>query len=152
MSIEGVKETPSVEYNLLKGTFPELSKMKKAELLVETEMWRNVWSWMPSEVKYYVARTGKTVALTGRNYKRHLGVLLETHWDITEIELGVYEKEYDSLTGKHFYERKIIRTKLGGIIDIQWIDSREAEEDVLAEAEGEPSPTIPSLEQEEEPQ
>ena len=106
-------------------------------------MWRNLWNWTPSEVKYYVARVGKTIALTMRNYKRHIGVLLDTKWTIDEVELGVSEKEYDHVTGKHFFEKKIIRTKVGGVIDVQFINERVSEEEMdtfLAnqEAEGDP--------------
>jgi hypothetical protein len=125
--------TIDVELYLLKGPMPELSKMKVKELREECQMWRNIWSWVPSEVKYYVARTGQQVAITMRNYKRYLGILLDTHWQLDEIELGVYDKVYDAVTGKHYYEKKIIKTKIGGIIDMQWIKERKSEEEVLAE-------------------
>ena len=123
------------ELYLLRGPMPELSKMSKKELMEECQMWRNVWSWVPSEVKYYVARTGQQIGITLRNYKRYLGVLLDTHWELTEIELGVYDKVYDTVTGEQYYERKIVKCKLGGIIDIQWIKDRKPEREVLAETE-----------------
>ncbi len=68
-----------------------------------------------------------------RNYKRHLGVLLSTRWDINQLELGVYEKEYDQTTGKYFYERKIIQLNPQGVIDIQWIQERVPEEQMTQE-------------------
>lgn len=70
-----------------------------------------------------------------RNYKRYLGILLGTYWSLDEIELGVLDKVHDIVTGKYFFEKKIIRTKLGGIIDIQWIKERKAEEDFIEEEE-----------------
>ena len=126
------------ELYLLKGQYPELSKMSKAELKAECEMWRRLWAWVPSEVKYYVARTGTLVGITLRNYKRYLGTLLETHWDLKELELGVADKVYDPNTGEYFFEKKIIRMGLGGIIDIQFIAERKSEaemEQELAEEE-----------------
>ena len=120
---------------LLKGPMPDLSKMKLADLREECEMWRNVWGWVPSEVKYYVARVGQNIGITMRNYKRYLGVLLDTHWDLLEIELGVYDKVYDPVDGKNYFERKIIKTRLGGIMDLQWIKERTEEEAIMAEAE-----------------
>jgi hypothetical protein len=104
--------------------------MTKKELISECELWRRLWAWVPSEVKYYVARTGKMIAITQRNYKRYLGFLLETQWDLKSIELGVYDKIYDTVTGKWFYEKKIVRMGIGSIIDIQWIEERHAEEEL----------------------
>ena len=91
------------ENPLLKGTFPELSKMKKDEIKQECEMWRNVWTWVPAEVRYYVARSGQQCAFMLRNYQRKLGVLVDTHWELVEIELGLIEKTYDPIRDKHYY-------------------------------------------------
>lgn len=125
----------SPEVYLLKGPMPDVSKMRLADLREEVQMWRNIWGWIPSEVKYYVARTGQQIGITQRNYKRYLGVLLDTHWILDELELGVYDKQYDHVTGENFFERKIIKTKVGAIIDLQWIKEREPESAILAEAE-----------------
>ena len=119
----------------MKGIMPEINQMKKEELKTEVEMWRNVWQWVPSEVRYYVARTGSLVGITGRNYKRTLGTLLDTHWDITGLELGVNEKEYNPIDGKYYYERKVIKTKLSHVIDVQWIAERISEDEALKQAE-----------------
>ena len=127
----------SADKMLLKGPMPDLSKMKLTDLKQECQMWRNVWGWVPSEVKYYVARVGQQVGVTMRNYKRYLGVLLDTHWDIYELELGVYERFYDTTDGKYYFERKIVKTRATGILDLQWIKERvEAEETT-------PSPSEP---------
>uniref|UniRef100_A0A6H1ZZ48 Uncharacterized protein n=1 Tax=viral metagenome TaxID=1070528 RepID=A0A6H1ZZ48_9ZZZZ len=45
------------EQYLLHGPMPEINRMKKNELKEECQMWRAVWTWIPNEVKYYVART-----------------------------------------------------------------------------------------------
>lgn len=118
---------------LLKGGMPELSKMSKAELKEECAMWRAVWQWVPSEVRYYVARTGSMCGIVMRNYKRKLGILLDTHWILDEIELGVYDKEYDPVSGEHFFERKIIKTRIGGLIALEWVAERTPESEVLGE-------------------
>lgn len=113
---------------LLQGPMPELKTLSKKDLLAEADMWRKIWQWIPPEVKYYVARTGMFVGLTMRNYSRITGILRQTHWRIEEVELGVKDKTFDSVTGGWFFETKIIRTKLGGVIDFQFIREREAEE------------------------
>lgn len=120
---------------LLKGPMPELKSMTKAQLKQECQMWRNIWDWVPTGVKYYVARTGQKVAITMRNYKRYMGQLLSTHWDIKEIELGVNDVVYDVQTGQRFFERKTIRVGMGGIIDFQIIYDRVPEEEMLDQEE-----------------
>ena len=121
------KETaePEVELILTQSKFPELSKQTKAELLEECKMWRNIWGWIPSEVKYYASRTGQLCGIQIRNYHRYLGVLLETKWELKEMEIGTQEKIYDQNTGAYFFERKIVRLPVGQIVSWDWIKERE---------------------------
>ena len=131
---------------LLKGPMPDLKKMNKEQMEAECQMWRNIWGWVPSEVKYYIARTGQQLAITMRNYKRYLGVLLDTHWELMEVELGVYDKIYDIVDGKYYFERKIIKTRLGGLIDLQWIKERQSEEELMGTTT--PAPAEEKVEEE----
>jgi hypothetical protein len=119
---------------LLRGPWPDIKKMSKKELIEECRMWRNVWQWIPDEVKYYVSRTGQTVGVTMRNYKRLLGILLETHWTLREIEIGTYDKVYDQRDGRYYFERKIVKINANALIDLQWIAERTPEEEILEEA------------------
>lgn len=123
----------SPELYLIKGPMPELSKMKQADLKAECAMWRNVWGWVPPEVKYYVARVGQEVGLTMRNYKRYLGTLVDSHWELLSLEVGTVDKVYDSVQDKTFYEKKIVVISVSGIVDYQWIKERKAWEDFEAE-------------------
>lgn len=120
---------------LLGGQFPEISKMRKDELRAETQMWRHIWGWIPSGIKYYIARTGSDVAITIRNYHRYLGVLLDTEWELKGIEVGVFERVYDQITGEAYYERKIIKMPIGQVISFQWITERILESDMAKEEE-----------------
>ena len=86
---------------MLQGKFPEMEEMTIMQKDNELEAWRNLWGYLDSAVKYYLLKSGTVVAITMRNYKRHLGVLLSTRWDIKEMEMGVYEKEYDQNEGKY---------------------------------------------------
>jgi hypothetical protein len=123
--------------------------MSKKDKDTEITAWRNLWSFVPSEVKYYLLKSGTQVAITMRNYKRHMGILLSTRWDISKLELGVFEKEYDQNDGKYYYERKVIQLNPQSVIDIQWIAERVSEEDMGKETT--PPPTQePQLEEEAE--
>ena len=135
--LTAISEDQTTARILLKGPMPQLNKMKTAELKAECEMWRNIWNWVPSEVRYYIARTGQTIGLTMRNYKRYLGTLLDTHWNLEEVEVGVMDKIYDIVDGKHYFERKIVKVKVGSIIDVQWIAERHPEDEATEPTEAE---------------
>jgi len=134
------------EQYLIKGPMPELSKMKLKEIKEECQMWRNIWGWVPPEVKYYVARAGQDIGLTLRNYKRYLGKLIDTHWSLDSIEIGTMDKVYDSVTDKYYYEKKICVINISSILDVQWIKERKSfeefeEETRLAKEEQEKAET-----------
>ena len=123
----------SPELYLMKGPMPEISKMSKDSLKEECKMWRNIWGWVPPEVKYYVSRVGQQVGLTMRNYKRYLGTLVDSHWDLLSLEIGTVDKVYDAVQDKTFYEKKIVIISTSSIIDYQFIKERKAWEDFEAE-------------------
>jgi len=130
---------------LLKGKFPNIKKMKVAQLKEEIQMWRNIWQWVPSEVKYYISRTGQMIGVQIRNYKRFIGTLLETYWEIKELEIGCYDKVYDQVSGEHFFEKKIVKFPATQIVALDWIQQR------ISETEAGEEPTEPTP-QEEQPQ
>lgn len=126
-------EDVSTYRQLMTEMFSPLDKMKKDELIEEVKMWRNIWGWVPSAIKYYVARTGNTVGLMVRNSHRFLGILLETHWELKYIEVGVYEKVYDQNDGQYYFERKIVKIPIGQIIAFDFIAERTAESELMNE-------------------
>jgi len=109
---------------LIKGQFKALEEMTEEQMRTEISMWRQLWQWVPPEVKYYVARTGELCGITLRNYKRHVGTLLETYWELQEIELGVHERIYDSDLDIYMHEKKRIRVKAGNLIAVSMIAER----------------------------
>ena len=119
----------SPEIYLTKGPMPELSKMKLADLRTECQMWRNIWGWIPTEVKYYVSRVGQDIGITLRNYKRYLGTLIDSHWILESLEVGTTDKVYDQVMDKYYYEKKIVVAGSSAIIDLQWIKERKSFEE-----------------------
>ncbi len=125
----------TVEQALLHNKFKELKKMNKKQILEECKMWRNIWGWIPSAIKYYVSRTGSQVGISVRNYHRFVGVLLDTKWELKGVEVGVWEKVYDQNDGQYYFERKIIQLPTGQIIAFDWIKERINMEEMEAKAE-----------------
>ena len=122
---------------LLLGKFQDLKKMKLTELREEVQMWRNIWQWVPSDVKYYVSRTGQTIGVQIRNYQRYVGPLLDTKWELKEIEIGIYDKVYNQVDGAYYYERKISKLPVGQIVAFDWIAERKSEDEITQEVEQE---------------
>jgi len=129
---------------LMLGKFPEIKKMKAAEKDEEIKMWRNIWAWLPSDVKYYVSRTGSEIGVQIRNYHRFIGILLDTVWELQGLEIGVYEKVYHQNDGQYYFERKIVKLPVGQIVAFDWIKERVNEKEVTGETteapEEEPEP------------
>lgn len=123
----------SPEIYLMKGPMPELSKMKLKDLKSECQMWRNIWGWVPPEVKYYVSRVGQDIGVTQRNYKRYLGTLIDTHWTLVSLEIGTVDKVFDAVRDKTYYEKKICVLGISSLLDIQWIKERKEWEQFEAE-------------------
>lgn len=127
----------SPEDYLLKGPMPELSKMKLKDIKAECEMWRHIWNWVPPEVRYYVARVGQDVGLTLRNYKRFLGTMVDTHWILDSVEVGVVDKTYDAIRDKYYFEKKICVISDNAILYTEWIKERKEWEQLEAETQAE---------------
>ena len=133
----------TVARQLLFGKFEPIENMSIDDLKREVQTWRALWSWVPSEIKYYISRTGALVGVTVRNYKRYVGVLLETHWNLEEIEIGTYDRVYDQTSGEYYYERKIVKLPATQIIALDWIAERIPEKQLQQEQEQEePQPII----------
>lgn len=129
---------------LLLGKFSPLKGASKKDLKEEVQMWRNIWGWVPSEVKYYVSRVGTQVGVQMRGKKRYIGVLLDTKWELKSIEVGVQDKEYDQITGQYYFERKVIIMPIGMIGAFSWIAERISEEEFAESvAEVQIKPEVP---------
>ena len=116
---------------LLKSKFEPIEKMTVEQLKAEVQLWRKLWNWLDSAVKYYLSRTGSLVGVQIRNYHRYVGVLLETKWELKEVEIGVYEKVYNQTDGQYYYERKIVKLPANQIISWDWIAERTPEKEIL---------------------
>ena len=122
---------------LLLGKFQDIKKMKLADLKEEVQMWRNIWQWVPSDIKYYISRTGQQIGVQIRNYQRYVGPLLDTKWELKEIEVGVYDKVYNQVDGQYYYERKVSKLPVGQIVAFDWIADRVSEDEFTEKLEKE---------------
>ena len=98
-------------------------------------MWRNMWGWVPYGIKEFLVHSGQQVGVVRRDYRRWLGVLLSTEWELKSLDIGTAEKVYDSETGKYFFEKKIVKLQTGQIIGFEWISERIVEDELVKEEE-----------------
>lgn len=124
---------------LLQGKWEPLKGISKKRLLEEVELWRVVISYLPENVKYYLAHIGSTVRLMARNYHGFYGDLLQPYFELQELEVGIWEKVYDNNAGVYFWERKVVRLPMGSIMHLEFIAERYEEvkedEEALREIE-----------------
>jgi len=121
--------------DLLEAKFKDVRKMSRKELEDELSMFRNLWSWMNNEVKYYITKVGQQCRVYLRIGEQKVGTLLQPVFHLHEVEIGIYVKVYDYLTGKYFIERKIDRIPASNIVMFEFITERDlALEEEMAKA------------------
>lgn len=115
--------------DFLTGMQTPTKKLTITELREREAIWRTLWGWIPDEVKYYVLRVGSTIRVVKRDYKGSLGELGKVDFKLDEIELVVYEKSYNPMDGKYYYEKKVCKIPAGTIMMQEFIlDSAPADE------------------------
>jgi len=116
--------------DFLRGMQTPVSKFKLSELQEREEFWRALWSWIPEDVKYFVLRIGQLVRIVRRDYKGSIGELGEVKFEAKELELAVYEKQYNYNDGKYYYERKVIKIPYAAVMWLEFISEQQLAEEV----------------------
>jgi hypothetical protein len=121
----------------------DILKMSRNELLYEVARLRNLMDWLDPNVRYYLERIGAALLAVRRDYHVFDGVLLQTKWDLKSVEIGVLDKRYDHNSGKYVIERKVVILPVGSILDFEFLQEREIDEEktqLLGPPEQKPEP------------
>ena len=111
-------------------TEKELETMSLEELKKECKIWRNLWSWLPDNVKYMLLSTGKLCRVVRRDYHGFKGFLGQCYWELKEIEIEVKEKIYSYEEGKYYLEEKVVKIPVTNVVNIEFIsDLMEMDEE-----------------------
>ncbi|MBW2562002.1 MAG: hypothetical protein JRE40_14275 [Deltaproteobacteria bacterium] len=116
----------------MKGIQTPVNKFKLSELQEREEFWRALWSWIPEDVKYFVLRIGQLVRVVRRDYKGSIGELGEVKFEAKELELAVYEKQYNYNDGKYYYEKKVLKIPYSAVFWLEFINEQQLAEEVDA--------------------
>ena len=98
-----------------------LKDMKRQEIENEVLQWRKLWSWIPEDTKTILTKIGTEVAITTRWGKRYVGTLGQPKFDMKEIQLEVFQSEYNYEQGKEFMEHKTIHVPMSALIQLDII-------------------------------
>jgi hypothetical protein len=113
---------------LYQTRFKDVSKMSKAELAEEVELWRRLWTWLDEDVKYYLTRIGQPCRVVNRAYQGYLGRLLQPHFAVKELEVECVKVEYNYDDGEYYEEYKTLRLPISMISHIEFVHERERTE------------------------
>lgn len=111
--------------DILNLRFKKIEEMSTEEIKEELKMLREVWSRVPYEIRNLCVKIGRMYRFVGRDYRGVYGVFLGFESEVTWIEVGVYEKKYDSVGERYFMERKIVKMRFSNIIKMEEILERE---------------------------
>lgn len=110
-----------------------IKKMGVKELRKREETWRSLWSWIPDNVKYLIYRIGSEVRLVRRDYKGAIGTLGEVKFEPEQYEVTVFEKRYNEMDGKFWYEKKTVLIPVGSTLMLEFIHERQLADEVDVE-------------------
>lgn len=110
---------------LYQTQYTPLSEMTEGELRQEVARWRRMWTWVPEDCKYYLARVGSLVRVINRSNKGYVGIMLQPHFELTEIEVEVENTEYNYEDGKRYLEDKVLRIPKNQLVHMEFIASQE---------------------------
>lgn len=118
---------------LVSGKFQDIDEMSGDEIRQELTLLRTLWDWLGDDVRYYIAKIGSPARVVTRNYKGYFGELLQPHFKLEEIEIGVADKHYEVAEGNYYRERKVLRLPVSAIMHLELVHKREIIEDIPLE-------------------
>ena len=116
---------------MLDKQFDDIDSMSEDDLRSELQQYRNLWTWLDDEVKYYLLKVGTVTRILTRGYQPYVGMLGMPRFKLSELEMDVDRREYNYSDGKHYMERKTILIPANGLTHIEFIEEQEEIEDVL---------------------
>lgn len=114
----------------IEGIKTPVKKLTVKELQQREEIWRALWSWLDDDAKFLILRVGSVVRIVRRDYKGMVGELGQVHFTPSEIEVAVFEKQYNYNDGNFYYERKVVKIPESAIMWKEFITEQELAEEV----------------------
>ena len=102
-----------------------LEEMDEDSLRRESQQWRNLWSWLPEDVKEMVLKSGQLCRVITRGNKAHVGLLTGIRFDLVGLDLQTQGEERDWESGRRWWEDKTVRVPLSSLLHVEFISDRE---------------------------
>lgn len=132
--------------NMFEQPFRDMEAMSDPELKNELTRWRNLWTWVETDVQQWLTTVGKEVIAVNRRYERIAGLLGQPHFELTSFDIDWIERLYHYVRGEATYETKTTTVKIADLIHFSVVHGKEVmienvdgsikeEEEAMAEKE-----------------
>lgn len=108
-----------------------IEELSEPEKDAELAHWRNLWTWLPEEVKYYTNRVGAECRFTLRNFQGYAGLFLGAEFKPLAFRIQAFRREYDETLRKWYMEEKVMHVPASTMSFFEFMLDRE---EVLEEA------------------
>lgn len=112
------------------GPYPAIDGLNYEALREECKIWRNIWTWMPEEVKDALSSIGKDVRLVLRTNQGYIGTMLMGKFEQKTVELRAWDRLFNQADNRQHWEDKTLVVPVSGIGHLEYIheDIPEVEE------------------------
>ena len=111
--------------------YTPFKSMSRSELEDELQRWRNMWTWIPSDVQWWITHTRQLCRFVRRDFQRHEGLLGVCRWELKTIDVDVVSRDYDYATGKATYEEKTVTVPINQLVDFSLIWNKEERRETI---------------------
>lgn len=111
--------------NIYEKPYRDMTKMTKEELSDELGKWRNLWTWLPEDVQYWLTRIRSQIRIVNRSSKNFEGLLGQLHWELTAIDVDSVERNFNYFTNQATYETKTSTVPVSAILFWEFIHAKE---------------------------
>ena len=101
----------------------DLDKMSKKQLAQECANWRNVWDYLPDEVKSFLMRAGEDVLIFKRDGKMFEGAYGRPIISIVAHEFDTVERIHSTYHKKILLYKTTSRVPLTNIVDFKFVNA-----------------------------
>ncbi len=110
---------------LFQYRYRPLKDMTKEELIEELDTYRNLWTWVEEDLKWWLCHIRYHCRLVRRDYKGLEGVLGQCHFELKAIDIDVRSEDYDYFKNEVKIEQKTITIPVNQLIDWEMIHEQE---------------------------
>ncbi len=111
--------------NIFERPYRPLENMSKEEMQEELTQWRNLWTWIPEGVQWWLTRVRSEIRCVTRGSKTFTGLLGKLTWELKAMDVDVFERDFNYYTNEATYEHKTATIPLSTMQYYEFIRDKE---------------------------